>query len=137
MAAYSQTASSVATGTGAVLKNGTAGAAITAGMPVYLDTADNNYKPARADEVESAEVAGIAVCNAATNQPFTFQTSGRINMGTTFASAGLVIYLSPDESGKIVPVADINGAGEVTTILGVTASTTLMDLAIYASGMST
>lgn len=135
MAAYSQTASNVVPGAGAVLKNGTAGAAITAGMPLYIDANDaNELKPAIATSEAAAAVVGIAVCNAASGQPVTYQTSGLINMGANLVAPAIPIFLSAADAGKIVPFADIGLSGAYCTILGVSASSSLLELNIFPSG---
>jgi hypothetical protein len=63
MADLTITAASVLAGSGAKKVNGTAGATITAGQAVYLDSADNEYKLADNDSATAAvrTVAGIAL----------------------------------------------------------------------------
>ena len=61
MGRHRTTVSSVQAGTAATIRGGTAGATITAGQPVYLDSAASNaVKPARANGATTAAAVGIA-----------------------------------------------------------------------------
>lgn len=129
MAAISQTAASVVEGSGANKVAGTAGGALTAGMPLYADTADSNkLKAARANAATTAVVAGIALNNAAAGQPITYQSGGEINLGATLI-VGEIYCLSDAVAGQIVPYADL-GTLDYVIPLGVarTASNFLLNI---------
>lgn len=135
MAAYAQTAANVVSSAGARTISGTSGATITAGMPVYRDASDGNkFKPAIATSEAAAAVVGIALCAASNGQPLVVQTEGTINAGCNFVTPALPIFLSAEDAGAIVPFADIGLSGAYCTILGVTASSSLLELNIFASG---
>lgn len=135
MAAINQTATAVVPVANSTFRSGTAGATITAGMPIYIDADDNNeLKPARANDPDTAEVAGIAVCNASTGQQVTYQTSGTINLGASLGNSGLGWFLSPDEAGKIVPSSDVEGSGEYMSIIGVSDTDHSVILVLFNSG---
>lgn len=130
------TAANVVPGTGAKIEHGTAGATVTAGQVVYLDSAstgkyllaDNNSATAAARSPR-----GIALHGASLNQPLAVQTEGPITIGAT-VTAGVAYYLS-DTPGGIGPVADLL-TGEYPTVLGMATSTTVLNLKIQASGVA-
>jgi hypothetical protein len=87
---------------------GVAGAAITAGQPVYVDTANSNVikLAGAASTALVATVAGVALHAAGTGQPISYATTGSIiNIGATTAK-GMVYYAS-DTAGAIMPQADV------------------------------
>lgn len=131
------TAASVLPGTdteGAQFEAGIAGASITAGQPVYLDSTTNTYKLADNNDTSAAlsVVRGIALHAAATGQPLKIQTRGPITIGATVASGS--VYVLSATAGGIAPVADL-ATGNRCTILGVglNGSTTRINLQPYAS----
>lgn len=135
MADISITAANVlASATGRVV-HGAAGATITAGQAVYLDTADGRYKLADSNGASALirTPVGIALNGAANGQPLAVQNSGPITIGGTL-TAGVAYYLS-DTPGGICPVADV-GSGEYATVLGIATSTSVLDLNIQASGVA-
>ena len=129
------TAASVLAGAGSSSESGIAGAAITAGQTVYLDSATNRFLLA---DSNSATVAartprGIALNGAATGQPLAVLVSGPVTIGATM-TAGVAYYQS-DTPGGIAPVADV-GSGEVSTIIGIATSTTVLKVKIQSSGVT-
>ena len=75
------TAANVAPSSGAQYADGTAGATITAGQAVYLDTSANTYKLADCDATAAtAVIAGIALNGASSGQPIKIQTAGTITI---------------------------------------------------------
>lgn len=126
-------AANVVPGNGARLTYGTAGAAITAGQVVYLDTSDNRFKLADCDSATAAarSPAGIAVNGAAAGQPLAVQTAGELAFGAILA-AGVSYYLSPN-AGGIAPIADIL-SGDNTVLLGLAKSTSVLTINVIASG---
>jgi hypothetical protein len=133
MADLSITAANVVPGVGAKIRNGTAGAAVTAGQVVYLDPADSRFKLADCDNASATvrNAYGIALHAAAIGQPLAVQYAGELTMGATLA-AGVAYYLSPN-AGGIAPVADI-ASGDHTVIIGMAKTTAIMTVGIRASG---
>ncbi|MES2903851.1 MAG: hypothetical protein V4696_06680 [Pseudomonadota bacterium] len=129
------TPASVITGSGSVVKHGTAGATITAGKTVYRDGADSKYKLADSNGASATirGVKGIALNGASDGQPLAVHESGPITIGATL-TAGVAYYLS-DTPGGICPVADV-GAGEYSTVVGIATSVSVLDVDIHESGVS-
>jgi len=135
MTDISITAANVVSGSDASIENGIAGASITAGQVVYLDSSTNKYGLADSNSATAAVRAprGIALNGAANNQPLAVQRSGAITIGGTLA-AGVTYYLS-DTPGGLCPVADV-GSGEYSVVMGMAASTTVLNVDIQASGVA-
>jgi hypothetical protein len=129
------TAANVVAGSSASTEHGTAGATITAGQAVYLDSSTNKYLLADSNSATAAARVprGIALNSAANNQPLSVVTDGAVTIGGTLV-AGVAYYLS-DTPGGICAVADV-GSGEYSVILGMATSTTVLDVDIQASGVS-
>lgn len=135
MADLSITSSSVQPAGGATLVTGTAGATVTAGQPVYKDAGDGNkLKPADADASEAAAAAvGIAVNDAADEQPVTYITRG--NLVTDATTVKGAIYIVSGNAGGIAPAADL-ASGDYTTLLAVASDTTgTLAVHIHRSGI--
>jgi hypothetical protein len=132
MSDLSITAANVLAGSGARTVDGTAGATVTAGQVVYLDSATNTYKLADCDSATAAVRSpdGIALHAAASGQPLEVLTRGLITIGATM-TAGVAYYLSPNPGG-ICPVADVL-AGDYPTIVGIAKSTTVLDVLFHES----
>lgn len=136
MADLTITAANVVSGAGAKIEHGTAGATITAGQVVYLDSlttgkwllADNNSATAAARSPR-----GVALHGASLNQPIAVQTEGPITIGAT-VTAGVAYYLS-DTPGGICVVADL-ASGEYPTVLGLATSASVLNLKIQSSGVA-
>lgn len=131
MVDISITPGSVLAGANATQQSGLAGEAITAGKVVYKDSASGKWKIAdnNSATAEVRKAGGIALNNAALNQPVDVQTSGEITVGGTLV-AGSDYYLS-DTPGGICPRADIPPAsGEFVCLLGLAKSTTVLVLDI-------
>ena len=116
MADITVTAANVKAGANAVVKTVTAGVAINAGQVVYQDTSDKKYKLADADALATAKVAGIALNDAATDQPLEVQTAGDIDVGGTVVVGE--VYLVSVTAGGIAPEADVL-TGDYVSILGI------------------
>ena len=129
MADLTITAASVVPGTDASVKGGRAGEAIAAGKVVYLDSATKTWKLADNDAVlaESHKAVGIALNGASLNQPIDVQISGSITIGATLV-AGTDYYLSATPGG-ICPRSDL-GAGKAVCLIGLAASTTVLNVGI-------
>lgn len=125
MADISITAANVVAGGNAKTVEGTAGAAITAGQVVYLDTAAGTYKLADCDSATAAarSPAGIALNGAASGQPVRVLKSGNVTIGGTLTTA-VGYYLSPT-AGGIAPIADLS-SGDYPTLLGFARSASVL-----------
>jgi len=134
MADISITAANVVSGSDAVRESGTAGATITAGQLVYLDTSDIKFKLADSNGAAALRVPnGIALNGASNGQPLSVQKGGDITIGGTM-TAGVAYYLS-DTPGGICPVADL-GSGEYPCIVGIAKSTSVLSVNIQPSGVA-
>lgn len=135
MADLSITVASVAQGSGAKVVTGTAGATITAGQVVYLDSSANTYKLADCNSATAAvrSPIGIALHGSLSGQPLAVQYSGSITVGATL-TAGVAYYLS-GTAGGIRPVAD-NTTGDYPVFLGMATSTTVMKMNITEAGVA-
>jgi len=132
MAAISQTPGSVLKGASASTNAGTAGGTLTAGMPIYIDTADSNkIKACKADAAGTANCDGIVLNGASTGQPCDYQSVGDINLGATLV-VGQVHCVSAAAAGAIVPYSDLTTAGYVT-VLGVATTAGNLKLSIINS----
>jgi hypothetical protein len=121
MAALTVTATQVLPGAAAdtippVFETAIAGAAITAGQPVYLDAA-GLYQPADSDSSAlTATVVGMALNGAAAGQPVRVQTAGDVTMGAGAAPAVGTLYCVGPTAGDVVPVADLANPSRVSLI---------------------
>jgi hypothetical protein len=89
---------------------------------------DNNSATA-----EAKQATGIALNNAALNQPLMVQKSGDITIGGTL-TPGSAYYLSATPGG-ICPVADV-ASGSVVCQLGLAKSATVLALDIQSPGVT-
>ena len=133
MVDISVTAANVVKGSGAVTQNGTAGATITAGQSIYLDTVAGTLKLADADVVASAAAAGIALHGASLNQPLAYQSAGQITIGGTVVVG--TVYVVSITAGGVAPLADI-ASGDFVTVLGIGVTTAIIALDIQVSGVA-
>lgn len=134
MADLTITAASVAAGSGAkVVKQYNAGASVTAGQVLYLDSATNTLKLADNDSATAAvrSPVGIALHAAASGQPLAYLSQGSITIGATTAVGE--VYVLSSTAGGICPHADV-GAGDYNTIIGVGTSTTAIDVKLHSAG---
>lgn len=132
MADLTITAGNVVAGAAAKQEAGTAGATITAGLVVYLDTADNRYKIADSDSATAlARVPrGIALNGASAGQPLAIARSGDVTIGATM-TPGVMYYLS-DEPGGIAPFADL-GAGDFPVTVGLAKTAAILTVNFAAA----
>ncbi len=134
MADLTITAASVIASTDAVTETRPAGAAITAGQVVYLDSTTDTYKLADADgAVALRSPRGIALNGGGIGQPIQIIRSGSVTIGATMV-AGLVYFLSK-VAGGIAPYADIASGGYATS-LGISTSTTVFKVNMTESGVA-
>lgn len=130
MSDFSVTATSVVPTTSTGFGEGTAGASVTAGMPIYLDTSDNTLKPCDADASASSVAVGVALHSASAGQPLKYAKSGNVTFNAAF-TAGAIVCVSTT-AGGLAPYADL-GSGDFVTIIGVATSTTNLFIKIVAS----
>ena len=131
MADLSITAANVLNSGGGGVAQGTAGASITAGQTVYLDSATTTIKLADANLSSAAStVVGIALHAASSGQPILYQTDGVITLGSVL-TAGL-IYVNSATAGAIAPSADLTSTWR-TSILGVALTSSTLKLNIVNS----
>ena len=135
MADLSITAANVVAGADSQTENGYAGATITQGQVVYLDTADNRYKLADSNGASALirTPRGIALNGGASGQPLAVLLRGDITIGAT-VTAGVAYYLS-DTPGGICPVADV-GSGEYPCVVGIAKSASVLSVQITPSGVA-
>jgi hypothetical protein len=126
------TASNVVAGADAITANGTAGATITAGQAVYLDTTTTTYKLAHASTNSSTpKAAGIALNAATANQPLVICTGGTLTIGA--GTVGKIYVVSANNAGGVAPSSDLT-TGWYTTILGVVTASNTLTVKINVSG---
>ena len=130
MADISITASAVVPSANAVIKHTTAGATLTAGQLIYLDTADldaNGIGKAKLSDANGAAalrvVDGITVGSASAGQPIAYTN---YDSALAIAASGLTtnqILILSDTPGGICPSADL-GTGEYLSVVAVVKSAT-------------
>lgn len=134
MADLTITAASVAAGANAALVNQyLAGATITQGQAVYVDSTTNTVKLADADALASSAATGIALNAASAGQPITYQRYGNITIGATVA-VGVAYYVSTT-AGAICLESDLS-TGDFPHFLGFATSTTVIALDPKACGVA-
>ena len=113
---------------------GTAGATITAGQTLYLDSSDSKYKLADANASSStAACIGIALHGSSDGQPIKLATGGSITIGAGAAPAVGTTYVLSATAGGIAPNVDAT-SGWFKTIIGVGAASNQISLKVFASG---
>ena len=135
MADLTITAGNVIAGSDARIAQGVAGATVTAGQVVYLDSADGRFKLADSDAA-TAPVrlpAGIALNGASNGQPLSVAQAGSVTMGATLV-AGTTYYLS-DEPGGICPLGDLT-TGDFTVVVGMATTAAVLVVHIQSSGVA-
>lgn len=126
MADISPSASTVTWVSGVREARGIAGATITPGQPVYLDTTTNTYKLTDGDTDAESVCAGIALDSAISGRPFIFAPPGAvINIGATVALG--TIYVCSLTAGGICPWADL-ATGDYVTILFIGATSNIVEV---------
>lgn len=125
MADITITAANVVAGSNAARAQGNAGEAITAGQIVYLASASKKWMLADADSAtaEARKAGGIALNNAALNQPLAVATGGDVTVGGTL-TAGSAYYVSGTPGG-LCPAADL-ASGDYPCLVGMAKSATVL-----------
>lgn len=135
MAAITVTAASVARVDGEVLNGYLAGATITAGQSVYVDSngaVQVGTNASSAGSGVSATAVGIALNGGGSGQPIAILKNGTVNIGGTVAVGKQYVL---GTSGGIIPVDDVAGSEYITTI-GVGATTANIKLGYNVSGVA-
>ena len=135
MADLSVTAANVLAAANATKKTGVAGAAITAGDSLYADSTDGNkLKPAlHSGTEEQAECVGVALNDAADEQPAHYLSEGDLNPGATVAVG--TAYAVGAAAGGIAPIVDV-GTGDFMTIIGIATTTSNLKLRLAVGGVA-
>lgn len=136
MADIGITSANVVADAAAVIARGIAGAAVNAGKPVYADAADSNkLKHAAHTSVATAAVVGIALNDAANNQPLAYAVSGNVTYGANLTAA--TVFVLGSAAGTISPSADLDSSSGTRygTVLGIGISTTVLKVGIIPSGV--
>jgi hypothetical protein len=136
MADLTITASAVVPAATASLGRGTAGATITQGQTLYLDSTTLTYMLADADDSSAtATVAGVAINAASSGQPVDFIVSGSLTLAVTSGNltAG-EIYVLSGTAGGIAVEGDL-ASDDYVSIIGVGTSTTTMAISFNNSGV--
>lgn len=136
MADISVTAANVLPSASAIIRSGIAGATITQGQTLYIDSA-NNYvlKLADSDGVALvATVAGIAINAASAGQKVSYVVSDSAFVIGATILAGDDVWLSDTPGGITKTRAELE-AGDYIVHLGVMTSTTTMNLNITIGGV--
>ncbi len=125
----------VIAGAGALKGNGLAGATITGGQFVYLSAATQRFLLADADGASAAvaEVKGMALHGATTDQPLQICTEGPVT-GYTGVLPGQVYVLSATP-GSMCPIADLVEDTDYVSVLGIGTAAGTIDLGINNSGV--
>ncbi len=129
MAAISVTAANVIPSTSATIYTGTAGATITQGQPLYLDTTTSTYKLANA--LTNNPVAGVALVGASNGQQMVL-CSRDPNFTPGFSVTTGNVILVGNVAGQLNPYED-RATGWYVTSLGVMIAPTKMNFYITGS----
>jgi len=129
MPAISITAANVLHSSSATIFTGTAGATITQGQPVYLDTVTSTYKLANA--LTNNPVAGVSMVSTAANQDIVVcSRDPNFVFGGTVTTGNIILV--GNTAGTLQPYED-RTTGWYVTSLGVMISTTRMNFYITGS----
>ena len=131
MTDISITAANVQTTGNSNIKHGRAGATITAGQVVFLNSS-SEYVLADADDTSLDAVGGIALNGAADGQPLAVCSGGDLTLGAVM-TAGLPYFLSA-AAGGIAPYADL-GSDDAVIQIGMAKSTSVLNVRINDSGV--
>lgn len=127
------TPANVLEGTQARKQRKTAGAQITQGDSVFLDTSDQLQAAEKAVDAASAAAVGIALNSGEAGQPVTFQSGGEIDVGSVLVVGET--YVVGAAAGGIAPIADVVST-EFSTILGIATAAGILKLGILQSGVA-
>ena len=125
---------SIAASADATIIQGTSGATILQGQPVYLGSS-NTYLLADTDaSAASAVVAGISLNSTTSGQPIDLIAGGTLTVGGSGVAVGTVYVLS-GAAGKIADVADLAN-GDFTTVLAIGLTSSTLKVGIIVGGVA-
>jgi len=128
------TASDVVAQTGARTTGAIASEAIDAGESIYLNSSGQAALANSETSAVTAAAVGIALNNAALNQPVSYISAGDVNLGVTLSIGK--IYVLSGTSGGIAPIDDITlAANEWVTEVGYGSTAALLTVSIKATGV--
>lgn len=132
------TAGSIIPGLNAHTDTGIAGATITAGQLVYLETSSNTWKVADADaSAATANVGGLALSAATSGQEFIYLfRDDNLTLGATMSMTHPGIYCLSSNAGAICPVADLSSGCYPVPLIVVKTTTTCIFNALALRGPS-
>lgn len=114
----------------------TAGTSISAGDWVRIDANDSNQlKLAQANSAANANVYGLALNNAADEQPCTVQKTGKVTIGAAASVVYGQLYVNSTTAGKAALRTDLS-SGSFVTSLGIGTTDAGMLLTIYPSSIA-
>jgi hypothetical protein len=110
------------------------GATISAGNPVYLDSADSTYKLCDANlSLAAAAIVGIALTPGLSGGFGVIATSGSVFLvGTTMTVSET--YLAGPTAGELIPIGDL-ASGSYNSRAGEASTANLLALSIKATGI--
>jgi hypothetical protein len=97
-------------------QTGVAGATVTAGQAVYLDSTTSTLKLAQADGTAAeADAVGVALHAAGSGQPLVYASQGAvINIGATTTKA--TTYVVSATAGGVAPQADLISTNKIVRL---------------------
>lgn len=132
MSAISITASAVlpVTTSNPNVISGIAGAAITQGQPIYLDSATNTLKLADANDAAAYQVVGVSINAASSGQKVSYQSSGIITIGSTQLAGNDLWLFSTAGTMTVTPADLVSGFYNVHIGTYLTTTTVLLNITI-------
>ena len=125
---------SIAAAADATIIQGTSGATVLQGQPVYLNSS-NQYVLADTDlSAAAAVVAGISLNSTTSGQPIDLIAGGTLTVGGSGVAVGTVYVLS-GAAGKIAPAVDLAN-GDFTTVLGIGLTSSTVKIGIIVGGVA-
>ena len=125
---------SIAAAADATIIQGTSGATVLQGQPVYLNSS-NQYVLADTDlSAAAAVVAGISLNSTTSGQPIDLIAAGTLTVGGSGVAVGTVYVLS-GTAGKFADVADLAN-GDFTTVLGIGLTSSTVKIGIIVGGVA-
>ena len=125
---------SIAAAADATIIQGTSGATVLQGQPVYLGSS-NTYLLADTDlSAAAAVVAGISLNSTTSGQPIDLIAAGTLTVGGSGVAVGTVYVLS-GAAGKIAPAVDLAN-GDFTTVLGIGLTSSTVKIGIIVCGVA-
>lgn len=117
----------------ATVKTGVAGASITAGQTLYVDS-NGTLSPAKADAAGTATCVGVALNSVSTGQSLCYVDSGVIFAGGTLV-AGKMYVVSAAAAGGLAPSADLTSTN-LASYVGYATSTSKLQVNIINTGLA-